>query len=219
MSGSCYSTRSWGMWRMQYLWSGDGEVLVPCQTCLKRSHIDQCLIMIRQKFEESKKLWVFLWPSQTPQHCLPASLQETPASSSSFTPTCSSCFSLGPSPRSLPKNKISVPNNSLPVVLFFSNLLLTMTRFLTLCSISAAEKCFIIPFYFCIRKRLQYTEWSLRGMYEARQLMKAGTIGSWFFLSKRMNLGRASIWELNYFTPTWNLYNCKAKTEHLLDHI
>lgn len=96
-----------------------------------------------------------------------------------------------------------------------------ISQFLILFSISAAEVCFIIPFFFffCIRKRLQYTELSLRGMHEAKYLRKAGTIGSWSFLSKTMNLGRASIWELNYFTPTWNLYYCKAKTECLLDLI
>lgn len=71
----------------------------------------------------------------------------------------------------------------------------------------------------CIRKRLQCTEWSLRGTHEARHLMKAGTIGSWSFLNERMNLGRAGIWELNYFTPTWSLYNWEAKIECLLHYM
>lgn len=209
---------------MQCLRRVAGEVLVPCQVCLKRSRVDQRLLMNDQtKLWGEQKAVGVPRPSQPDLPALPPCFPAgDPSSSFCFTPTCSSCFSLGSSHSSLPKSSISPPNISLPVVLFFSKLSLTVTRFLTLHSVSTAETCFIIspPFFsFGIRKRLQYTEQSLRGMHEARHLMKAGTIGSWSFLSKRMNLGRASIWELNYFTPTWNLYNCKAKTECLLHHI
>lgn len=148
---------------------------MPGQTCLKRSCVSQSLLMIRQNSEESRKLSVPMAepimlpraPSLPPSQflflhpnllfmLLPRILPQVSAKQQNVSAKCfSSCSSVFPKAL-INCDKFSHSSQQFQCRNMFHNSLLIL----------------------CIRKRLQGSEWSLRGTHEARHLMKAGTIGS-----------------------------------------